>query len=63
MVNDIENGKVDDYLSFLKTGGSMYPAEELKVANVDINDPALYTEAIKTFNSYIEEYKEIMKGE
>ena len=63
IVNDIENGKVDDYLSFLKTGGSMYPAEELKVANVDINDPALYTEAIKTFNSYIEEYKEIMKGE
>ena len=63
IVNDIESGKKEDYLNFLKTGGSMYPSEELKVANVDINDPALYTEAIKTFESYIEEYKKIMKGE
>lgn len=63
IVNDIEAGNKDDYLNFLKTGGSMYPAEELKVANVDINDPNLYIEAIKTFESYINEYKEIMKGE
>ena len=41
----------------------MYPAEELKVANVDINDPALYTEAINTFDGYVKEYKKIMKGE
>ena len=63
IVNDIEAGKVDDYLSFLKTGGSMYPSEELKVANVDINNPALYTEAINTFDGYVKEYKKIMKGE
>ncbi len=63
IVNDIESGKIDDYLNFLKTGGSMYPSEELKVANVDINDPELYIEAINTFNSYIEEYKSVMKGE
>ena len=63
IVNDIEAGKVDDYLSFLKTGGSMYPSEELKVANVDINDPALYIEAINTFDGYVKEYKKIMKGE
>ena len=63
IVNDIEAGNKEDYLNFLKTGGSMYPAEELKVANVDINDPHLYIEAINTFNSYIEEYKNVMKGE
>ena len=63
IVNDIESGKVDGYLNFLKTGGSMYPSEELKVANVDINDSNLYIEAINAFNSYIDEYKEIMKGE
>ena len=63
IVNDIEKGNVSDYLAFLKTGGSMYPAEELKVANVDINDPELYNEEINTFNSYIEEYEKIMKGE
>ena len=63
IVNDIENGKIEDYLNFLKTGGSMYPSEELKVAGVDINDSQLYIEAINTFNSYIEEYKNVMKGE
>ncbi len=63
IVNDIESGKVSDYLNFLKTGGSMYPAKELLVANVDINDPSLYTEAINTFDSYVKEYKKIMKGE
>ncbi len=63
IVNDIESGKVDDYLKFLKTGGSMYPSEELLVANVDIKDPKLYLEAINAFNSYIDEYKKIMKGE
>jgi len=63
IVNDIESGKVSDYLNFLKTGGSMYPAKELLVANVDINDPALYIEAINTFDGYVKEYKKIMKGE
>lgn len=63
IVNDIEAGNVGDYLAFLKTGGSMYPSEELKIANVDINDPALYTEAINTFDGYVKEYKKIMKGE
>ena len=63
IVNDIESGKIEDYLNFLKTGGSMYPSLELKVANVDINDSNLYIEAINTFNSYIEEYKKLMKGE
>ena len=32
-------------------------------SDFDINDPKLYIEAINTFNSYIEEYKKIMKGE
>ena len=53
-----EEGAIDKYLSFLKTGGSMYPAEELKVAGVDIFDGDVYTEAIKTFDKYIELFKE-----
>lgn len=63
IVNDILSGKegsVDAYLSFLKTGGSMYPIDELKVANVDILDENLYIDAIKTFDKYIEEFKKIM---
>ena len=54
-----EEGALDKYLAFLKTGGSMYPSEELKVAGVDIYDENVYTEAIKTFEGYIEEFKKI----
>lgn len=64
IVNGILEGKkdaLDNYLAFLKTGGSMYPADELKVANVDIYDNDVYEEAIKTFDKYIEEFKEIYK--
>ena len=56
-----EEGALDRYLSFLKTGGSMYPADELKVAGVDIFDDTLYTEAIETFNNYIDEFYKIYK--
>ena len=62
IVNGILNNKegaVDKYLAFLKTGGSMYPADELKVAGVDIYDENVYIEAIKTFEGYIEEFKKI----
>ena len=56
-----EKGALDNYLSFLKTGGSMYPADELKVAGVDIYDESVYLEAIKTFDNYIEKFKETYK--
>ena len=54
-----EEGALEKYLAFLKTGGSMYPAEELLVAGVDIYDGKVYEEAIKTFDKYIELFKEI----
>ena len=56
-----EEGALDKYLAFLKTGGSMYPSEELKVAGVDIYDENVYQEAIDTFNNYIELFKDIAK--
>jgi oligoendopeptidase F len=34
-----EAGAVDDYLSFLKAGGSMYPLDVLKMAGVDLTTP------------------------
>ena len=54
-----EEGALDNYLAFLKTGGSMYPAEELEVAGVSVFDDNVYKEAIKTFDSYIEMFKKI----
>ena len=53
-----EEGALEKYLAFLKTGGSMYPSEELKVAGVDIYDENVYKEAINTFENYIKLFKE-----
>ena len=60
IVNGILSGKekaLGNYLSFLKTGGSMYPAEELKVAGVDIYSDEVYKEAIKEFDKNIKLFK------
>ena len=54
-----EKNALKNYLNFLKTGGSMYPACELLVAGVDIYDENLYKEAIKTFDKYINEFRKI----
>ncbi len=64
IVHDIETlGKeaVDKYIAFLKTGGSMFPADELKVAGVDISSPKFIEEAIAMFKETIEEFKEIYR--
>lgn len=50
----------EDYLNFLKTGGSMHPSQELLVAGVDIHDENLYVNAINKFNEYIDLFREIM---
>lgn len=63
IVDDILSGKenaIENYLSFLKTGGSMYPADELKVANIDIRDENLYLNAIKAFDEYIDSFTKIL---
>ena len=64
IVDNILNNKdkaVENYLNFLKTGGSMYPADELMVSGVSIFDEEVYLSAIKAFDSYIDEFKEIYK--
>ena len=53
-----EEGALEKYLAFLKTGGSMYPSEELMVAGVDIYDENVYKEAINSFDKYIDLFKE-----
>ena len=63
IVDDILSGKenaIENYLSFLKTGGSMYPSDELKVANIDIHDENLYLNAINAFDEYIDSFTKIL---
>ena len=64
IVHDIEKDKesgVKKYLAFLKTGGSMYPALELKVCDVDVKNSEFIEEAIKYFEDTIEEFKKIYR--
>ena len=64
IVDGILNKKehaLENYLSFLKTGGSMYPAEELEVAGVSIFDDSVYLDAIDKFESFIDEFTKISK--
>ena len=60
IINGRENA-LEDYLNFLKTGGSMYPVDELKVAGVDIKNPKVIESAIHMFNDTIEEFKTLIK--
>lgn len=64
IVDGILNKKpnaLENYLSFLKTGGSMYPIDELKVAGVDISNPNVVKSAIDMFDETIEQFKVLVK--
>lgn len=52
-------GALENYINFLKTGGSMYPLDELKIAGVDLNSEYVVLSAIKTFERYLKEFKDI----
>lgn len=58
-----EENAVDDYLSFLKTGGSMYPLDELKVAGVDMTDEKVIESAIEMFNDLLNEFEDLYNKE
>ncbi len=55
-----EENAVTDYLNFLKTGDSMDPVEELKVAGVDMYDKKVIEKALDMFQELIDEYKSLM---
>ena len=62
ILNNRENA-LENYLKFLKTGGSMDPVDELKIAGVDIEKPEVIESAIKMFKDILEETKELLGSE
>lgn len=46
---------VEDYLTFLKSGGSDYPIELLKIAGVDMGSPKPIEDALQYFSSLVDE--------
>ena len=57
---DNKGNAKENYLKFLKSGGSMYPLDELKLAGVDMNKPEVVESAISMFKETIEEFKTLI---
>ena len=51
---------VDKYLEFLKSGGSNYPIELLKIAGVDLSTPQPIEDALKVFEKTLDELEELL---
>ncbi len=49
----------DNYLAFLRSGGSLHPIDLLKVAGVDMASPLPVQEALGKFNSLISEFEKL----
>ena len=62
IVDNILNGEenmVDNYLNFLKSGGSDYPINELKIAKIDVTKKEVVESAIKMFDKLIDDFKQL----
>ncbi|MBP9837995.1 MAG: oligoendopeptidase F, partial [Proteobacteria bacterium] len=55
------NDEKEQYLMFLKSGGSKYPLDVLKTAGVDISEPTPIEEALKLFDKLVTELEKILK--
>ncbi|GJM40177.1 MAG: oligoendopeptidase F [Ardenticatenaceae bacterium] len=52
-----KDGKVDNYLNFLKAGGSVFPLDALKIAGVDMTSP----EAVETTFGVLAGYVDLLE--
>jgi oligoendopeptidase F len=52
---------IDKYLEFLKSGGSDYPIELLKIAGVDMTTPEPINNALKVFEDLLNQMEELVK--
>ena len=62
IVTNILEGKenaLENYIKFLSSGSSDYPANELKIAGIDIEKPDVIESAIKMFDETIDEFKKV----
>jgi oligoendopeptidase F len=55
-----EPGAVEDYLGFLKSGGSKFPLETLQAAGVDMSTPAPIESTLRLFEQRLEELEALL---
>lgn len=56
-----EDGAVEKYLEFLKSGGSEYPLDQLRSAGVDMEKKESVDGALKIFNELTEKLEDLVK--
>lgn len=54
-----KDNALENYKKFLKSGGSDYPVNELKIAGIDITSSEVITSAIKMFDNLIKQFKSL----
>jgi len=52
---------INSYFNFLKMGDN-YPMEELKVLGIDLEDDKIIKNAIKKYDSYLDEYEKLLNS-
>jgi oligoendopeptidase F len=55
-----EEGSVDAYLDFLRSGGSKFPLETLKIAGVDMGTPAPIESTLRLFERRLDELEVLL---
>jgi oligoendopeptidase F len=55
-----EKGAVEDYLSFLRAGGSMYPLDALKMAGVDLTTTKAVEVAFEVLSGLVDRLEELI---
>lgn len=61
VLNNEENA-LENYLNFLKLGGSVNPNEALNLAGIDITDEKVFNIAIKVMNEIMDEVETVLKA-
>ncbi len=54
---------VEQYLAFLRCGGSHSPADSLKLAGIDLTRPEVITDAIADFSAAVSEFEKLYREE
>ena len=64
LAKDILNGNketLDKYLKYIKTGSNVTPLDTFKILGVDLEKEDVYLDAIKYFDSLVDELEELTK--
>ncbi|MCJ7800791.1 MAG: oligoendopeptidase F family protein, partial [Candidatus Marinimicrobia bacterium] len=57
---DGDDGAIERFMTFLKSGGSDYPIEILKKAGVDMSSPEPVEQAMQLFDSLVDQMEELL---